>query len=53
MARYSMPGFPLGLAGHVTMTKSHGFLVYISYGYTSHFALGLLAFSHREAFSYV
>ena len=24
-----MPGFPLGLAGHVTMTKSHGFLVYI------------------------
>ena len=29
MARYSMPGFLLGLAGHVTMTKSHGFLVYI------------------------
>ena len=24
-----MPGFPPGLASHVTMTKSHGFLVYI------------------------
>ena len=36
-----------------TNFTKYGPLLHISCGYTSHFALGLLAFSHGKAFSYV